>query len=52
MICWALITELVNEVKPTGDYTVNFNATGLTSGTYYYQLKSDKSLQTKKVIIR
>lgn len=46
------VTELVNEEKSPGDYTINFNASGLASGIYYYQLRSDKSHQAKKMIIR
>ena len=36
------IATLVNEEKPAGNYEVEFNATGLPSGIYFYQLKAEK----------
>jgi len=33
-----LIATLVNEVEEQGDKSVNFNANGLASGEYWYQL--------------
>ncbi|NNG26723.1 MAG: T9SS type A sorting domain-containing protein [Ignavibacteriaceae bacterium] len=45
------IASLVNEEKPTGKYKVDFNAAGLTSGIYFYQLKSGSFIQTKKMIL-
>ncbi len=32
------IARLVNEVKPSGNYTVEFNAANLSSGVYFYTL--------------
>ncbi len=34
------IAILVNEEKPAGSYEVEFNASSLPSGVYFYQLKS------------
>jgi len=34
------ITTLVNETKPAGSYSVNFNASHLPSGVYIYELKA------------
>ena len=45
------VATLVNEEKPAGSYEVNFDATELTSGIYFYQLKAGKFLQTKKMIL-
>ncbi|MBT8387941.1 MAG: T9SS type A sorting domain-containing protein, partial [Ignavibacteria bacterium] len=45
------ITTLVNEVKPTGVYEVEFDAAGLTSGIYFYQLKAGNYLETKKMVL-
>ncbi|MCP5063591.1 MAG: T9SS type A sorting domain-containing protein [Ignavibacteriae bacterium] len=45
------IVTLVNEVKPSGNYSVEFNAENLPSGIYYYQLKTDNLVQTKKMIL-
>jgi photosystem II stability/assembly factor-like uncharacterized protein len=34
------VRTLVNENKPVGTYTVDFDATGLTSGIYFYKLEA------------
>jgi hypothetical protein len=36
------IKELVNEVKPSGEYEVEFNGSNLPSGTYVYKLTAGK----------
>ena len=33
-----IVKELVSEVKATGNYEVNFNASHLSSGIYFYSL--------------
>lgn len=45
------IKTLVNEYKPAGSYEVEFNASGLSSGVYFYQIKSDSFIQTKKMVL-
>ena len=45
------IKELVNERKPAGTYEVTWNAEGLPSGVYFYQIKTDDFIQTKKMIL-
>ncbi|MCP5062884.1 MAG: S8 family serine peptidase [Ignavibacteriae bacterium] len=45
------IATLVNENKSAGKYEVNFDASNLTSGVYYYQLKSGSYSKTKKLIL-
>ncbi len=45
-----IISTLVNEEKPKGDYGVEFNATGLSTGPYFYQLVIDNYLETKKML--
>lgn len=45
------ITTLVNEAKQPGIYEVEFNAEGLSSGVYYYQLITDGFVETKKMIL-
>ena len=45
------VATLVNEKKPAGTYDVEFNATRLTSGVYFYQLRAGSLLQTKKMIL-
>ncbi|HSD63561.1 MAG TPA: DUF1028 domain-containing protein [Ignavibacteriaceae bacterium] len=42
---------LVSEVKPNGNNEVKFDATGLPSGVYFYQLKAGGVVQTKKMIL-
>ena len=45
------IATLVNGEKPTGEYEVEFNGSGLPSGIYYYQLKAGQFVETKKMIL-
>jgi spore germination protein YaaH len=45
------ISTLVNEEKQPGTYEITFDASNLPSGTYYYQLRTDNYLQTKKMIL-
>ena len=45
------IATLVNEVKQPGEYEIEFNSRELTSGIYFYQLKTGNFIQTKKMII-
>lgn len=47
------ISVLVNEYKPAGIYNVPFSASkmNLPSGVYYYTLKTDYFVQTKKMIL-
>ena len=45
------VTSLVNEVKETGNYSVEFNAVNLPSGIYFYTLTSGNFMETKKLIL-
>ncbi len=45
------ITTLVSEEKPAGSYEVEFNASLLPSGVYFYQLKAGSYIETKKMIL-
>jgi len=45
------IATLINEDIPAGNYHLNFNADELTSGVYFYQLKTNNMVQTKKMIL-
>ena len=45
------IATLVNEVRNTGSYDVIFNASGLTSGVYIYQLRVNNYVSNKKMIL-
>jgi photosystem II stability/assembly factor-like uncharacterized protein len=44
------IATLVNEEKTTGNYTVNFDASNLTSGVYFYRIQAGDYVETKKMI--
>jgi hypothetical protein len=45
------VETLVNEYRTAGKYEAEFNATKLSSGIYYYQLKSGNFVGTKKMIL-
>ncbi len=45
------VAELVNENKPAGNYTVEFNASNLPSGVYIYKLTAGKFTAVKKLIL-
>jgi len=42
---------LVNEEKPAGLYSVNFDASNLASGIYFYSVSAGNFSQTKKMIL-
>lgn len=45
------VAELINEVKQAGVHKVEFNASNLPSGVYFYKLQSDGLVETKKMIL-
>jgi len=45
------VRTLVNEDKPAGEYLVDFNASGLQSGVYFYKLETDGFSQTMKMLL-
>ena len=45
------VAVLVNEEKPAGNYEINFDASRLTGGVYFYQLTSNSFVDTKKMIL-
>ena len=45
------VASLVNEKKPAGSYEVNFDASGLSSGIYFYKLQTDAFVETKKMLL-
>ena len=45
------VATLVNEEKSAGTYEVNFNASGLSSGVYYYTISAGNFNSTKKMIL-
>lgn len=45
------IETLVNEEEPVGIYEVSWNANGLPSGIYFYQLRAGEFVDTKKMML-
>ncbi len=45
------IATLVRDFQAAGSYTVNFNATLLASGTYFYSLRVGDLLETRKMLL-
>jgi len=45
------IAQLVKEELPAGEYEIEFDATGLPSGVYFYQLKTNGLTEAKKLIL-
>jgi hypothetical protein len=45
------VATLVDEEKPAGYYSVSFNAIGLSSGVYFYQLSAGDFFETKKMVL-
>lgn len=45
------VATLVNARQEAGRYDVNFNATSLSSGVYFYRLQAGSFVQTKKMML-
>lgn len=45
------VASLVNKEQAVGNYKVEFNASNLTSGVYFYRLQSGEFTETKKLIL-
>jgi len=45
------VATLLNETKDAGSYSVNFDASKLSSGVYIYRLESGSFVSTKKLIL-
>jgi hypothetical protein len=45
------VKTLVNETKAPGNYQVNFNASNLSSGIYFYTLRAGNFYQVKKMML-
>lgn len=45
------IKTLINEYKQPGKYEISFNAADLSSGVYYYQLKTENYKATNKMMV-
>ena len=45
------VRELVNEKRPAGTNTIEFNATNLASGVYLYRLEANGVVQTRRLTL-
>jgi len=45
------VATLVDEYKAAGSYNVEFDASGLSSGIYFYKLQAGSYVETKKMIL-
>ena len=45
------VATIVNGEKSSGRYEVQFDATGLSSGVYFYRLQAGKYIETKKMMV-
>lgn len=46
-----VVANLISEYRSAGSYSIEFNASELSSGIYYYQLKAGDFVETKKMIL-
>ncbi len=45
------VASLVNSQTEAGEHSVNFNASNLSSGVYYYQITAGNNVATKKLML-
>ena len=45
------VKSLVNEFKQSGQYNIQFDGTGLTSGVYFYKLEANRFTDIKKMVL-
>jgi hypothetical protein len=45
------VADLVNEQKSAGQYLVDFDASSLTSGVYFYRLESNGYVDVKRMVV-
>jgi hypothetical protein len=45
------VATLVNARQEAGRYAVNFNASTLASGVYFYRLQAGSFVETKKMML-
>jgi flagellar hook assembly protein FlgD len=45
------VKQLVSEVKQAGYFSVQFNASNLSSGVYFYKMQAGEFLNVKKMVL-
>ena len=45
------VKVLYNDIAPAGIVTIDFNAEGLSSGVYFYRLKTQEFIESKKLLL-
>ncbi len=45
------VSTLMSEEKRAGEYKISFNASALPSGVYFYQLRKDNHIKSKKMLL-
>ena len=45
------VRTLVNEVKTAGNYSINFDASDLVSGVYFYRLQTNEFTDVKQMVL-
>jgi len=45
------ISEIVNKQLEKGDYKIRFDSKGLSSGVYFYELRTKNFKQVKKMLL-
>ncbi len=45
------VAVLVNDLRPAGEYTVTFDGSKLSSGSYFYRLQANGRVETKKLLL-
>jgi probable HAF family extracellular repeat protein len=46
-----VVADIVSETKPSGSYSVSFDASILTSGVYFYKISAGNFVSAKKMIL-
>jgi hypothetical protein len=46
------VAALVNEKRPVGDYSIEWNATGLSDGIYFCRLQAGSFSQSQKLVLQ
>jgi hypothetical protein len=45
------IETIVDEYRQAGVHTVTFDASGLSSGVYFYRLQAGDAVETKRMVL-